>query len=187
MERNGIDYVFAIGLIFVAVIAVAELQFASFVLGQNQLSQGQIWIQIIFVFKGTIIPMFVLVAIWLAAMIFPHVKIPLVRRRYLKEFCWALLGNVLALEIVLFNLLSANGFTYIHMGSEVIYGGGIFQFIPSFFLTLLVTWQYRRMDSAKSQSATKFGLITVIEHGLIYLISYFLIWMTVLSSIIMLL
>jgi hypothetical protein len=38
MERKEIDYVFAIGLIFVAVIAVAELQYAHAVLGQDQLS-----------------------------------------------------------------------------------------------------------------------------------------------------
>ena len=186
MERNDLDKVFEIGLLIVAVIAVAELQFTSFVLGQNQVSQGQIWIQIIFVFRVTIIPMFVLITIWLAAMIFPHVKIPLARRRYLKEFCWALLGNVLALEIVLFNLLSANGFTYIHMGSEMIYGGGIFQFIPSFFLTLLATWHYRRIDSTKNQSSIKFGLTTVLEHGLIYFISYFLLLLILSSSVFLL-
>jgi hypothetical protein len=188
MERNGIDYVFAIGLLFVAVTAVAELQFTSFNLSVNQVSQVQIWMQTIFVFRVTIIPMFVLITIWLAAMIFPHVKVPLAGRRYLKEFCWALLGNVLALEIVLFNILSIGGFTYsqIYMGSEVIYGGGIFQFIPSFFLTLLATWQYRRIDSAKNQSTIKFGLTTVIEHGLIYSISYFLLLMILASSVFLL-
>ena len=137
MERNGIDYVFAVGLILAAVIAITEIQFTSFVLSQNQASQGQIWIQIIFVFRVTLIPMFILAPIWLLAVIFPHVRIPLARRRYLKEFCWALLGNFLALEIVLFNLMSTNGFTYAHLGSAVIYGGGIYQLMPSFFLTLV--------------------------------------------------
>jgi hypothetical protein len=190
MERNGIDYVFAVGLILVGVIAVAELQFTNFFLGQNlgqnQLSHGQIWIQIFFVFKATMVPIFVLVVIWLTAMIFPHTKTPLAKRRYLKEFCWALFGNVLALEIVLFSLLlSASEYLKGGIGWEV--NLRIFELVPSFFLTLLVTWQYRRMDSAKSQNATRFGLITVIEHGLIYLISYFAIWMIVLSSILMLL
>ena len=83
MERNGIDYVFAIGLLVVAVIAFTELQFTSFVLSQNEVSQGQIWIQIIFVFRVTLIPIFILSIIWLLAMIFPHVKIPLAKRRYL--------------------------------------------------------------------------------------------------------
>jgi len=177
MERSGIDYVFAIGLIFVAVIAVAELQFASFFLGQNQLSQAQIWVQLIFVFKGTLVPMFFLAAIWLTAMIFPHVKIHLVRRRYLKEFCWALLGNVLALEIILFNFLCANTWMDFFSVSR-----RILEFIPPFFLTLLATWQYRRIDSAKNQSAIKFGLITVIENGLIFFISYFSILMILASS-----
>jgi hypothetical protein len=188
MERNDIDKVFEIGFLIVTVIAVTELQFTSFVLGQNQLSQAEIWIQVIFVFKGILIPMFVLVAIWLVAMIFPHVKVPLARRRYLKEFCLALLGNVLALEIVLFNILSVSGFadSHIHMGSVVIFGGGIFQFIPSFFLTLLATWQYRGIDSTKNQSSIKFGLTTVIEHGLIYSISYFLLLIILSSSVFLL-
>lgn len=188
MERNGIDYVFAAGLVLVAVIAFAELQFTSFVLSQNQVSQAQIWIQIIFVFRVTLIPMFILATIWLATTVFPHVKIPLARRRYLKEFCWALLGNVLALEIVLFNLLSANGFTYIHIGTEVTYGGGIFQLTPSFFLTFLATWQYRRIDQVGNQSARKFGLFTVIEHfsylcGFIF--SYFGYYSIICFSVIM--
>jgi hypothetical protein len=132
-------------------------------------------------FKATIVPMFVLVVIWLIGMIFPHVKIPLAKRRYLKEFCWALLGNVLALEIVLFSLLlSASEYLQGGIGWEV--NLRILGLIPSFFLTLLATWQYRRMDSAKSQSAIRFGLITVIEHGLIYLISYFLLLMILSSS-----
>jgi hypothetical protein len=177
MERNGIDYVFAMGLIFVAVIAVAELQYAHAVLGQDQLSNW--WTQITFVFKGTIVPLFVLVAIWLAAMIFPHVKIPLARRRYLKEFCWTLLGNMLALEIVLLNFLSAGIHNWLNVS---LMSGKIFEFIPSFFLTLLATWQYRRIDSTKNQSATKFGLITVLEHGLIYFISYLLLLMIIASS-----
>jgi hypothetical protein len=101
--------------------------------------------------------MFVLVAIWLAAMIFPHVKVPLARRRYLKEFCWALLGNVLALEILLLNFLSAGIHDWLNVS---VMSGRIFEFIPSFFLTLLATWQYRRIDSTKNQSATRFGLIT---------------------------
>ena len=187
MERNGIDYVFAAGLVLVAVIAVAELQFASFVLSQNQISQAQTWIQIVFVFRVTLIPMFILATIWLSATVFPHVKIPLARRRYLKEFCWALLGNVLALEIVLFSLLNANGFTYVHIGTEVTYWGGIFQLIPSFFLTFLATWQYRRTDQAGNQSAKKFGLFTAIEHLVIYAVSYFLILIIIASSVFLLL
>jgi hypothetical protein len=187
MERNAIDYVFAAGLIVVAVIAFAELQFTGFVLSQNQVSQGQIWIQIIFVFRVTLIPIFILLAIWLLAMIIPHVKIPLAKRRYLKEFCWALLGNVLALEIVLFSLLLANGFTYVHMGSAVTYEGGIFQLIPSFFLTLLATWQYRKIDSVGNQNASRFGLFTVIEHLVIYVISYVIILIIIMSSVFLLL
>jgi hypothetical protein len=177
MEINGIDYVFAICLIFVAVIAVAELQYVHSVLGQDQLSNW--WTQITFVFKGTIVPMFVLVAIWLVAMIFPHVKVPLARRRYLKEFCWTLLGNVIALEIVLLNFLSAGIHSWLNVS---VMSGRIFEFMPSFFLTLLATWQYRRIDSNKNQSAIKFGLITVLEHGLIYSISYFLLLMIIASS-----
>jgi hypothetical protein len=179
MERNGIDYVFAVGLIFVAVIAVAELQYASFLYGSNQPSS---WIQLIFVFKGTMVPIFVLVTVWLIAMIFPHVKIPLVRRRYAKEFCWALLGNVLALEILICYFLIVN---IGHVGSLVF--DNSFAFLPSFFLTLLATWRYRRIDSAKGQSAIRFGLTTVVEHLVVYFISYFLILMIMLSSIFVLL
>jgi hypothetical protein len=186
MERNEIDYLFAIGLLIVAVIAVAELQGASFYLGQYQVSQADIWGHLFFVFEGTMVPMFVLVTIWLTAMIFPHVKIPLARRRYFKEFCWALLGNVLALEIVICGFLRLGIYLHWSIGYEVVYSGGgwrIFELLPSFFLTLLATWQYRRIDSTKNQSTIKFGLTTVLEHGLIYSISYFLLLMILVSSV----
>jgi hypothetical protein len=117
-------------------------------------------------------------------MLLPNVKFngleKYAKRRCLKEFCWTLFGNLLVLEVVLFNVLS------LAFGSEPIdfyVYRRVGEILLSFFLTLLATWRYRKADSANVQSSIKFGLITVVEHGLIYLISYFLILMIIVSSI----
>ncbi len=183
MDRSTLDRAFGVGVLVVAAIAILELQFANFIYGQAQTAFDDRWTQIVFVFRVTAIPLFILVIVWLVAMAFPHVRVPIVRRRYLKEFCWALLGNVLVLNFATFNFLSAinyyppGGHIALEVDQKVLTG-----MLISFFLTFLATWSYRRVDLSDKEISLKFGLVTILEHALVYVVSYFLILSVVWSS-----
>src|SRR3972149_9527051 len=119
MTRNEIDKVFELCLLLVTVIAAAELQYASFVFSKpidqslppkdiaNIIQSNAIIVNSIF--RWTSIAIFILVLGWIITRIFPsadlthHPKlIGIFRRRYLKEFCWAMFGNLFVMEIINF-------------------------------------------------------------------------------------
>lgn len=189
MERNGIDKVFELCLLLVTVIGAAELQYASFIFSQNSpfnpLTKEQYLLNLAqsnFVFRITTLPIFILVTTWLVLMVLPQGKFhgleKYAKRRYIKEFCWTFFGNLLVLEIIIFTSLSFSK----EVSSSV--SGGLVVMIISFFLTFLVTWQYRKGDPTNFQDPIRFRVFSAIEHGLIYFFSYYLILVIVGWSII---
>ncbi len=171
-DKRAADRAFGAGLLFVGIIAVLELQFSNFVFNQNPQAYDSNWTQVVFVFRVTAMPLFVLFAVWLVAVLFPHVKVPFVRRRFLKEFCWATLGNMIILEVLLFNFISGSlGFSE-HIGISMEKNFFSWLTFGAFLLTLLATWNYRKADITSEEEKVGFSLVTLLEHGLIFAISF---------------
>lgn len=172
-EKSFVDRTFVAGLLLVGVIAVLELLFSNFVFNQSQQDYSSNWVQVVFVFRATAIPLFVLFAAWLVAFLFPHVNVPLLRRRFLKEFCWVTLGNLLVVELLIFNFISGSMAFSEHIGIEVTKNFFSWLTFGVFFLTLLATWNYRKADVTSEEAKLGFGLVTLLEHGLIFAASFF--------------
>ncbi len=171
-ENRVADRSFGVGLLLVGVIAVLLLQFSNFVFTQNPQAYDSNWTQVVFVFRVIAIPLFVLFAVWLAASHFPHVKVPLLRRRFLKEFCWATLGNIIIVELLIFNFISGSLGLSGHIGISI--GKNFFSWLTfgAFLLTFLATWNYRKSDITNEEEKVRFSLVTLLEHGLIFTVSF---------------
>jgi len=109
METN-VDHIFEVCLLLVTVLAAAELQYASFIypLSGDPLSDQYKFNleQVNFVFRISTSVMLVLVTIWIAILLIPSASMKLglerFKRRWVKEFCWGLFGNLFVSEIMIF-------------------------------------------------------------------------------------
>ena len=182
MDKKEIDRVFELCLLLVTVIAAAELQYASFVF-----SQPFDKIQVNVIFRYTTIPILILVTIWIALMLIPPIitrfKILAKFRRFMKEFCWGLFGNLFVLEIITFVTLSVS--TDI---APSMTWGQVARFL-SVFLTFPVTWQYRKADQDNQQNQSRFQRLgflwtSVSENLVTYFIAYFVVFIIMYWSII---
>ena len=86
-----------------------------------------------------------MVTTWIVAMLIPSTSIKLhglekFRRRFVKEFCWTLFGNLFVFEIVIF--------IYLGFSKEIVPTmlAGEYGTLLSVLLTFPATWQYRKGD-----------------------------------------
>ncbi|MCW4010176.1 MAG: hypothetical protein NWF05_06100 [Candidatus Bathyarchaeota archaeon] len=184
MTRKEIDKIFELCLLLVTVIGAAELQYASYFFGQippedPPLSAQKIaelmhsnTILVNSIFRWTTFTIFVLVLAWIILMIFPSVTIkqPILKRffkrRYGKEFCWCLFGNLFLMEMINFVAISFSAGSL----SKTIVSATT---LSAFFLTFYATWKYRKEDIYEMRTLTKTSMFwSVIEHTIIYMISY---------------
>jgi len=181
MERSEIDKVFELCLLLITVIAAAELQYTSFIYAENSpltpLTEEQYLSnlrEVNYTFRVTTIPIFFLVTTWIVLMLFPSIttrhRFLGKFRRFAKEFCWTLFGNFFVLEIIIF--------TYLGFSKEATSSmwWGRYGTLSSVLLTFLATWQYRKADVNHTQNISRlaFSLMSMLEHVVIYFVSYFL-------------
>ena len=188
MVRNEIDRVFDICLLLVTVIGAAELQYASFAYSQlipqippiadEQLAALMTFntAEVNFIFRITTIPILILIIVWITVSLFPSVSVKhdvlkKIKKRYLKEFCWTFFGNLFAIEIIVFVVLSFSN----KIMDSVIASQWVTCF--SFFLTMYATWKYRKADIYEMQKPDKKQvLMSVLEHGFWYIVAYIIIF-----------
>lgn len=150
--HEAIDHLFEIALVLVTVLSASQMQFVS-VKTPDQLD---------IVFKELTLPIIIVILSWLIKELIPS-RLPL--KRFLKEFCWAFLAFSLTLEIGAF---IESGFAttafQIDLSIKIMVFAGA-------FLTFPVTWTYADVGDWKTE---KWALAKVIiEHYLIYCLSYF--------------
>ena len=108
-------------------------------------------------------PTLILISTWLLKELLPVEPVKRMSlKRWAKEFCWALLGNILVLELIIFVTLSfrANIYQVIYIMYPIMFA--------CFFLTLPVTWSYNKARTRKVN----------IEYFILFAFSYFLIYLT---------
>ncbi len=177
MEINA-DNIFEVCLLLVTVLAAAELQYASFLypLNGDPLSQQYKFNleQVNFVFRVATIPIIIMITIWIAVMLIPSTSIKLrvlerFRKRFAKELCWTLFGNLFVLEIIIFvNFSFSKELIPSKLGAQ--YGT-----LLSVLLTFPATWNYAKRDqynTEKTQQKRFEWLLPIAEHAIIYVISY---------------
>jgi hypothetical protein len=164
--KNGIeiDKIFELCLLLVTVIAAAELQYASLIYASKE-----VLYQVNYIFRVSTIPIIILITTWIVVKLFPSIPSkarPL--RRFAKEFCWTLFGNLFALEIIVFVYL---GFSK-ELAPSMVWGQ--YGTLLSVILTFPATWQYRKAEQKERQNIfrTDFPWITLLEHVALYLLSY---------------
>jgi len=199
MDRKEIDKIFELCLLLITIIAAAELQYASYVFSQiypqePALTAHQIAeqmrsnaVQVNIVFRYTTFPLLVLITTWIILMLIQSIKtnfgILQKFRRFMKEFCWGLFGNLLVLEIITFSTLSVST----ELAPSMIWGQ-VARFL-SVFLTFPATWYYRKADGGNQQNHSRFerlGFVwtSVLENLTTYIIAYFVVFLILAWSII---
>jgi hypothetical protein len=171
-----LNHFFEIGIILITVLSAQELVYAS-VLALEPTPQITIN-DMEFLFKILTLPIIIIVLFWLIKEVFP---VPSQRilgwqlprwfylRRWMKEFCWFSLTLFISLEIIAF---VAFGFP---KSSKLVYQPlTIALALVGFFLTLFVTYNYRKceIETTNEQKAReRFIKNTVIEHAVVWLIT----------------
>jgi hypothetical protein len=131
--------------------------------------------------------MLVLITIWIAVLLLPSISMKLglekFRRRWVKEFCWALFGLFFTLEIVIF--------IYVAFSKELISSsyGAQYGTLLSILLTFPATWNYIKADQFPyfSEPRKRFEWHPIVEHIVIYFVAYvifqWILWYTGTTSI----
>ena len=161
---SRIDKIFELCLLLITVIAAGELQYASFIYSSKDTLS-----QVNYFFRVSTIPIIILVTTWIVMKLFPSLPSKVhVLRRFVKEFCWTLFGNLFALEIIVFVYL---GFST-ELDASMVWGQ--YGTLLSVLLTFPATWQYRKADQENGQNMLKpyFPWITLLEHAVLYFLSY---------------
>jgi hypothetical protein len=171
--RINVDRVFDACILLVTVLATAELSYVAYLCPSTVPSYLA---QVNYFFRVTTSVIIALVVSWILVSLIPSPSETLklgglrkFRRRYIKELCWCLFGNLFVFEIIAFVYY---GFFNGEL-SEVltIYYGMFF----AFFLTLPATWMYSRIDGKPNRSQSMYRLrllIPIVEHLTIFFIAY---------------
>ena len=161
-EKDRIDKLFELGLLLVTVLAASELGYAA-VRFATELGNVN------FIFRALTIPIVILILVWIINELVPSPssKVPLTR--FLREFCWGLLGNLFVLEILMFVALS---FTVDPLPLSLWVNAGTF---TALFITLPAIWQYREIEHIDSEKRLRYRLVgALVEYLPIYGIAYIL-------------
>jgi hypothetical protein len=184
-NRINVDRVFDTCILLLTVLAAAEFAYLAYLLPVTE-SANLTLVNTFFRVTTTVI--IALVVGWILLSLIPSPpetwKLGVLwrfRRRYVKEFCWCLFGNLFVYEIFTFVFYS-----FFNGESAV-----VFMVYYSLFFALLLTlpasWQYYKID--QKASATTFGhhrlrwLLPIVEHVVIFVVSYLVLQQVMLFSV----
>jgi hypothetical protein len=184
-NRVNVDRVFDTCILLLTVLAAAEFAYLAYVLPATEMANLT---QVNQFFRITTTVILVLVVGWILLSLVPSPPktwnlglMRLFRRRYMKEFCWCLFGNLFVYEIYTFVYYS------FFNGDESILFTLYYCLIFALLLTLPATLQYSRLDRKPNQSPMKHQrlrwLIPIIEHIIIFGVSYFVLLQVMLLSV----
>jgi hypothetical protein len=182
-NRVNVDRVFDTCILLLTVLAAAEFAYLAYILPATETANLT---QVNFFFRVTTAIIIMLVTIWVLLSLVPSPPktwklgfIGLFKRRYIKEFCWCLFGNLFAYEISIFAYFSFSTGTLVYM----VYYSLVFAFL----LALPATVQYRRLDHKPAQNPQKRRLlrwlIPLAEHIVIFVVSYIVLQQVMLLSV----
>jgi hypothetical protein len=182
-DKINVDGVFDACALLVTVLAAVELAYAAYLFPATEASGLA---QINYYFRVTTTVIIALIVGWIIARLIPSPPQNLrlgalrrFRRRYVKEFCWCLFGNLFVFEIIAFVYY---GFFNGELTQLLtIYYGMFF----AFFLTLPATWLYSRMDGKPNRSLSLYRLrllIPIAEHLIVFIIAYLVLQQVMLFS-----
>jgi hypothetical protein len=183
-SRINVDRVFDTCILLVTVLAAAEFAYVAYLFPASEmanLAQGNL------VFRVTTTLILVLIVSWILISLIPSPPknwslgaLGRFRRRFAKEFCWCLFGNLLVFEVFAFVFYS------FFSGESSVAFTVYYTLFFAFFITLPATWQYSILDRKLNQKASKHPklqwLVPIIEHVVIFLVSYWVVEQVILLS-----
>lgn len=178
-----VDRVFDTCLLLVTVLAAAECAYIAYLLPASEMSYLA---QNNLVFRVTTMLIMLLIVGWILVSLIPSPPkawrlggLGRFRRRFVKEFCWCLFGNLLLFEVVMFVF-------YSFFSGESI-ATVYYTLLFAFFITLPATWQYSVLDRKLNQNKLNHPklqrIIPIIEHVVIFLVSYLFVEQVIVLSI----
>lgn len=184
-SRINVDRVFDTCILLVTVLAAAEFAYVAYLFPASEmanLTQGNM------VFRVTTILILVLIVGWILVSLIPSPPktwrlgiLGRFRRRFVKEFCWCLFGNLLVFEVFVFVYYS------FFSGESPVAFTLYYTLFFAFFVTLPATWQYSNLDRKPNQNASKHPrlrwLIPIVEHVVIFLVSYLVVQQVISLSV----
>lgn len=183
--RVNVDRVFDTCILLLTVLAAAEFAYLAYILPATEMGNVT---QVNLFFRVTTTVILVLVVSWILLSLVPSPPktwklsgLALFRRRYVKEFCWCLFGNLFVYEIYTFAFYS-----FFNGDASILYML-YYSLIFAFLLTLPATLQYSRLDRKPAQSGLKHNrlcwLVPIAEHLIIFVVSYLVLQQVMLLSV----
>ena len=183
-NRVNVDRVFDTCILLLTVLAAAEFAYLAYILPATEMANLT---QINIFFRITTTVIIPLIVIWILLSLVPSPpktwKLGLLRlfkRRYIKEFCWCLFGNLFAYEIYTFIF-----FSFFNGEATLLYMAN-YSIIFAFLLTLPSTMQYTRFDQPLPNMHKRRRLrwlIPLVEHLIIFVVSYLVLQQVMLLSV----
>lgn len=184
-SRVNVDRIFDTCILLLTVLAAAEFAYLAYMLPVTEVSNVT---QVNLFFRVSTIVILVLVVGWILLSLVPSPPktwklgvLRLFRRRYVKEFCWCLFGNLLFYEIYTFAFYS-----FFNGGASLVYTV-YYGLLFAFFLTLPATVQYARLDHKTAENDLKRRrlrwIVPVAEHLIIFIVSYLVLQQVMLLSV----
>lgn len=184
-NRINVDRVFDTCILLVTVLAAAEFAYLAYLLPVTE--TGNLTLVNIF-FRVTTTIIIPLVVGWILLSLIPSPpeswKLGILgrfRRRYVKEFCWCLFGNLFVYEIFTFVFYS------FFNGESAVLFSAYFSLVFALLLTVPATWQYYKADQKTHAVVVNRGrlrlLLPIVEHIIIFVLSYLVLQQVMLSSV----
>jgi len=181
-KTEKIDHLFEIGLVLVTVISASILQYLSSKYSFDMtLTNAQKLADLSFVFKELTMPIIILILLWLLKeLIFGRYVLSLSLKRFVKEFCWTFLSIFLVLEILSFAFLG-----FISKPDQLSTIVGIMMLF-AFLFTFPITWEYGghslKREKPKRRESFMGAMTALVEHLVVFTISYVVILAVILVS-----
>ena len=184
--RINADRIFDTCLLLVTVLAAAIIAYATYVYPLNGVSSNLT--QVNYIFRVTTIIITSMIGIWIGSSLIPAPTFSIgllgkFRRRFVKEFCWSLFGNLFAFEIL--------AFVYFAFSTEMLtaFLAVDYSTLAAFFLTFPATWHYTQLDKIETtKKIRKLNWLKsklthpITEHLAIYLIAFLIVRQVILFS-----
>jgi hypothetical protein len=173
-NRVNVDRVFDTCILLLTILAAAEFAYLAYILPATEMANLT---QVNFFFRVTTTVILVLVVSWIILSLVPSPAktwklgfLGLFRRRYVKELCWCLFGNLFVYEIYIFV-----NYSFFNGDASIVYIL-YYTLVFAFLLTLPATVQYSRLDRKPDLNTLKHRrlrwLIPIAEHLIIFMVSY---------------
>jgi hypothetical protein len=184
-NRINVDRVFDTCILLLTVLAAAEFAFLAYLLPVTEAANLT---QVNIFFRVTTTIIIPLIVCWILLSLIPSPPeswnlgvLGRFRRRYVKEFCWCLFGNLFVYEI----------FTFVYYsffnGEAAVLFSAYFSLFFALLLTLPATWQYYKTDQKASAIALNRSrmrlLLPIFEHVIIFVVSYLVLQQVMLFSV----